>query len=129
LLFAASLCVAAQDQRDSAANRVKIIALENARNQAEEAKDARALDLPRDNSLVYTDYHGTLKAKADFLASVKAAGHRPEQQVTESMNAHFYRTPRGRDRSLPCKRGVDQGKPYPRRGRFTVRGFIRMGRG
>lgn len=43
LLFAASLSVAAQDQRDSAANRSKIIAFENARNQAEERKDARAL--------------------------------------------------------------------------------------
>ena len=43
-----------------------------------------------DNSLVYTDYHGVLKTKADFLASGKAAGHRREQQVTESMKAHVY---------------------------------------
>ena len=44
-----------------------------------------------DNSLVYTDYDGVLKTKADFLASGKAVGHRPEQQVTESMKAHVYR--------------------------------------
>ena len=71
LLFAASWFVAAQDQRDSAANRSKIIAFENAWNQAEERKDAKALDALMDNSLVYTDYDGTLNTKADFLASVK----------------------------------------------------------
>ena len=90
LLFAASLFVAAQHQRDSAANRSKMIAFENAWNQAEERKDAKGLDALLDNSLVYTDYDGTLKTKADFLASVKAAGHRPEQQVTESMDARVY---------------------------------------
>jgi hypothetical protein len=103
LLFAASLFVAAQEQRDSAANRSKIIAFEDAWNQAEERKDAKALDALMDNSLVYTD--GILKTKADFLASVKAARHRPEQQVTESMNAHVLRRGRGRDGSLPRKRG------------------------
>ena len=71
--------VAAQDQGDSAANRSKIIAFENAWNQAEESNDAGALEALMDDSLVYTDYEGTLKTKADFLASVKAAGHRPEQ--------------------------------------------------
>jgi hypothetical protein len=57
------LFVAAQDQRDSAANRSKIIAFENAWSQAEERNDARALDALMDNSLVYTDYEGTLKTK------------------------------------------------------------------
>jgi ketosteroid isomerase-like protein len=101
-----------------AANRSKIMAFENARNQAEEGKDAKALDGPRDNSLLYIDYDGTLKAKADFLASVKAAGHRPEQKVTESMNAHVYgNTAVG---TGVCRvKGVDQGKLYQRRGRFT----------
>ena len=82
--------VVAQDQRDSAANRSKIIAFENAWNQTEERKDARALDALMDNSLVYTDYDGTLKTKTDFLAGVKAAAHRPELQVAESMNAQVY---------------------------------------
>jgi len=71
-----------------------------------------------DNSLVYTDYHGVLKTKADFLASGKAAGHRPEHQVTESMNEHVYG-----DAAVVtgvCRvKGVDQGKPCQRRDRFT----------
>jgi len=118
LLFAASLFVAAQDQPDSAANRSKIIAFENAWNQAEERKDAKALVGLMDNSLVYTDDDGVLKTKADFLASGKAAGHRPEQQVTESMKAHVYGDAAVVTGVYRVKR-VDQGKPYQRRGRFT----------
>jgi hypothetical protein len=90
LTFRSFLVGSCSGSKGFGANRAKIIAFENARNQAEEGKDARALDVLRDESLVYTDCDGTLKAKADFLASVKAAGHRPEQQVTESMNAHVY---------------------------------------
>ncbi len=62
------------------------------------------------------------------MASVKAAGHRPEPQVTESMNAHVcgdtavgtgvYRVS-----------GVDQGKSYQRRADSLIRAFIRTGRG
>ncbi len=118
LLFAASLFVVAQDQRDSAANRSKIIAFENAWNQTEERKDARALDALMDNSLVHTDYDGTLKTKADFLAGVKAAAHRPELQVTESMNAQVYGKAAVVTGVYRVK-GVDQGQPYQRRGRFT----------
>jgi len=118
LLFTASLLVAAQDQADSAANRSRIIAFENAWNQAEERKDSKALDALLDNSLVYTDYDGTLKTKSNFLASVKAPGHSPEQQVTESMDAHVYGESAVVTGVYRVK-GMDKGKPYQRRGRFT----------
>ena len=54
-----------------------------------ERKDAKAPDAILENSLVYTDYDGTMMTKADFLASVKGPARRPEQQVTESMNHMF----------------------------------------
>jgi hypothetical protein len=69
---------------------VQVIALENAWNQAEERKDTKALDEILDDTLRYTDYDGTTKTKAEFLASVKAPARHPEQQVTESMNARVY---------------------------------------
>jgi hypothetical protein len=71
-----------------------------------------------DNSLLYTDYDGVLKTKADFLATGKAAGHRPEQQVTESIKAHVYGDAAVVTGVYRVKR-VEQGKPYQRRGRFT----------
>jgi hypothetical protein len=93
LLFAASWFVAAQEQGDSAANRSKSIAFENAWNQAEERKDAKALDALMDNSLA-------------------------EQQVTESMKAHVYGDAAVVTGVYRVKR-MDQGKPCQRRGRFT----------
>jgi Domain of unknown function (DUF4440) len=65
-----------------------------------------------DNSLVYTDYEGTLKTKADFLAGMKAAGHRPEQQVTESMDAHVYGDT-AVVTGVYCVERVDQGQAIP----------------
>ena len=43
-LFIASALVPAQDTRDESTQRARILALENAWNQAEQRKDARALD-------------------------------------------------------------------------------------
>jgi hypothetical protein len=122
MLLAGSLFNSAQDlaasRASQSASRSKIIALENAWNQAEERKDPKALDLLLDNSLVYTDYDGTLKTKADFLASVKAIGLHPEQQITESMTAQVYGNSAVVTGIYRIK-GLENGKPYVRRGRFT----------
>ena len=120
LLLATSLFAAAQDEKDpaSAARRSRVMALEGAWGIAEQSKDAKALDTLLDDSLVYTDYDGTLKTKSDFLAAVKAPMHNPEQQVVESMSARVYG-----DTAIIIGiyrvKGVDKGKPYLRRGRFT----------
>jgi ketosteroid isomerase-like protein len=120
LSFAASLLVVAQDQTDavSAARRSKVMAFESAWGEAEKNKDAKALDALLDDSLAYTDYDGTLKTKGDFLAAVKAKGHNPEQQVVESTSARVYG-----DTAVVVGiyrvKGIDQGKHYLRRGRFT----------
>jgi hypothetical protein len=53
----------------------KLLPLKTRGNQAETRQDARALDARMDNSLVYTEYDGTLKP-------------RRERQVTASMKAH-----------------------------------------
>src|SRR5260370_31791141 len=86
-----------------------------------------------DNSLVCTDYDGTLKTKADFLASVKAAGHRPEPQVTASRNAHLYgdtamATPRSWRGSTASKRGARASRRSARAASL-LRGFIKKKHG
>jgi ketosteroid isomerase-like protein len=120
LLLATSLSAAAQDATDpaSAARRSRVMALESAWGMAEKNKDAKALDALLDDSLTYTDYDGTLKTKSDFLAGVKAPGHSPEQEVVESTSAQVYG-----DTAVVIGvyrvKGIDKGKPYLRRGRFT----------
>jgi ketosteroid isomerase-like protein len=118
LLFAAAVRVVAQDKSGADAERTRILALENAWNQAEEHKDTKALDALLASTLVYVDYDGTLMDKAQFMASVKAPALHPEQIVNESMTANVY----GDSvvvTGVYREKGVKQGKPYLRHGRFT----------
>jgi hypothetical protein len=49
----------------------KLIALENAWNQAQLHHDAKALDSLVSDAFVYTDYDGTVMNKAQFLADLQ----------------------------------------------------------
>ena len=70
------------------------------------------------STLVYIDYDGSLMDKAKFMASVKAPSLHPEQIVNKSMTAYMYG-----DSAVVTgiyrEKGVRNGKPYSRRGRFT----------
>jgi hypothetical protein len=118
LLLVASAPAVSQDETDLAARRSRVMAFESAWGRAEKTKDIKALDALLDNSLTYIDYDGTLKSKSDFLAGVKAAGHTPEEETAESMSAQIYG-----DTAVVIGvyrvKGIDRGKPYLRRGRFT----------
>lgn len=109
---------AAQTPAPPDAEQTRILALENAWNQAEEHKDVKALDSLLDPTLVYIDYDGSLMDKAQFIASVKAPALHPEQIINESMTAHVYG-----DNAVVTgvyrEKGLSNGKPYLRRGRFT----------
>jgi ketosteroid isomerase-like protein len=100
------------------AEQTKILALENAWNQAEEHKDIKALDSLLDSTLVYVDYDGSMMDKAQFIDSIKAPSLHPEQIVNESMTAHVYGDS-AVVTGLYREKGEKNGKPYLRRGRFT----------
>jgi hypothetical protein len=118
LAMAIATPVWAQDSPDQRAVRDKILALENAWNQAEEHKDAKALDGLLASTLVYIDYDGTRMNKAEFMASVKRPSLHPEQIVNDLMTTQIY----GDTvivTGLYREKGALEGKPYLRRGRFT----------
>ena len=101
---------------DDAGVRSKILALEHAWNQAEALKDLKTLDGLFDNALVYVDFDGALRTKAEFLSRVKSA--HIQQGVTESMTAQVFGntaivTGIYRDRE------IKDGNPILRRGRFV----------
>jgi ketosteroid isomerase-like protein len=100
------------------AEQTKILALENAWNQAEEHKDIKALDSLLDSTLVYIDYDGSMMDKAQFIESIKAPSLHPEQLVNESMTARVYGDTAAVT-GVYRERGEKNGKPYSRRGRFT----------
>lgn len=118
LLLVVLMRPTASPQEQPDAEQTRILALENAWNQAEEHKDIKALDSLLDSTLVYIDYDGSLMDKAQFIASVKAPALHPEQIVNESMTAHVY----GNSAVVTGvyhEKGERSGKPYLRRGRFT----------
>ena len=118
LLFATCMLVVAREAPDTQGQRTRILALENAWNLAEEHKDTEALDGLLAATLAYTDYDGTFMNKAQFMASVKAPSLHPEQIVNESMTAQVY----GDSEVVTGvyrEKGVNHGKTYLRRGRFT----------
>lgn len=110
--------LAPQATQTTDADQTRILALENAWNQAEEHKDIKALDSLLDASLVYVDYDGSIMDKAQFMASIKAPSLHPEQIVNESMTAHIYG-----DSAVVTgvyrEKGEKSRKPYLRHGRFT----------
>ncbi len=118
IAIAALSGVAAAQDSNAEADRSRILALENAWNQAEEHKDSAALDGLLSDSLVYVDYDGSLMGKAEFMAAVKAPSLHPDQIVNESMTAHLYRGS-AVVTGVYREKGVSKGKPYLRHGRFT----------
>jgi hypothetical protein len=118
LLAVFLLLWAPQGAAQADVEQTKILALENAWNQAEEHKDVKALEGLLDSTLVYIDYDGSMMNKTQFISSVKEPQLHPEQIVNETMTAHVYG-----DSAVVTgiyhEKGVRNGKPYLHRGRFT----------
>jgi len=117
ILFSLVIVLHSQPQTMSS-DEGRILALETAWNHAEQSKDVAALDQLLSPELVYIDYDGSISTKQEFLASVKSEGLTPEQIVNEQQTAHVFG-----DCAVVTgiyrERGVNKGKPYSRRGRFT----------
>ena len=99
----------------------RIIALESAWDQAEQNKDATALANLLADNLVYVDYDGSLNNKQQFLASIKSARVSSEQINNEGVTVRLYNNNNNVAVSTGIYRdkGVENGKPFQRRGRFT----------
>jgi len=117
ILFSLVIVLHSQPQTMSS-DEGRILALETAWNHAEQSKDVATLDQLLSPELVYIDYDGSISTKQEFLASVKSEGLTPEQIVNEQQTAHVFG-----DCAVVTgiyrERGVNKGKPYSRRGRFT----------
>jgi ketosteroid isomerase-like protein len=117
-LFFLVLTLHSNPQNSTRDEEGRVLALETAWNRAEQTKDAAALDQLLSPQLVYVDYDGSITTKAEFLATVKSEGLAPEQITNEQQTAHVFG-----DCAVVTgiyrEKGVNKGKPYNRRGRFT----------
>jgi ketosteroid isomerase-like protein len=118
VMVAKSIFVVGQEKPRLTDDEGRILALETAWNHAEQNKDVAALDQLLSNTLVYTDYDGSLQNKAEYLATAKSDTLHPEQITNEEMTSHIYG-----DAAVVTgiyrEKGISKGKPYSRRGRFT----------
>jgi ketosteroid isomerase-like protein len=117
LVYWATLAAGAQNSPDVGGGTT-ILALEHAWDQAQERGDVKALAAIFDNSLIYIDYDGKLLTKAEYLARVKANNTHIQQIVAEEMSVQMFGNTAIVVGSYRVK-GVENGKPYLRRGRFT----------
>ncbi len=114
----ASMILAGYAQSSLDSEKARVVSLENAWNEAEKHKDSKAIDGLLAPTFSYTDSEGTFMNKEQYLASITAAGYRPDQIVNDSMEVHPYEhavVVTGAYR----EKGVEKGKAYSRRGRFT----------
>ena len=103
--------ISAQDS-----SKARVLALENAWNEAESHRDVNALAVLIAPSFSYTDVDGTLMDKTRFLASIHKST--ATQIVNEGMKAESYGNAMIVTGSYR-EQGSEKRKTYTRRGRFT----------
>ena len=96
----------------------RLLALESAWNHAEQSKDARAMEQLLAETFVYVDYDGTLMSKKQYLSSVMKSKVQDEQINNDGMTVRLYGNAAVVTGAYRDK-GVEKGKPFVRRGRFT----------
>ncbi len=103
---------------DAAGEETKLIALENAWNQAQLHHDSKALDSLVGSSFIYTDYDGTVMNKAEFLADIKDPNYHATIVANENVKVHSYKNAAVVYGTYHTK-GTLKGEPFEHFGQFT----------
>jgi ketosteroid isomerase-like protein len=108
-----SSSIAASEEQSS-----KLMALENAWNQAQLRHDSQSLNTLVGDAFVYTDTDGTVMNKAQFLADIADKGYHPTMMANEGMKVFPYNNTAIVIGTYHAK-GISNGKPFEHYGRFT----------
>jgi hypothetical protein len=100
------------------ATESKLIALENAWNQAQLHHDAKALEHLVGDRFIYTDTDGSVMNKTQFLADAKDMDYRATSAANDNVKVDLYDTTAVVSGSYHTK-GTYKGKPFDHHGRFT----------
>jgi ketosteroid isomerase-like protein len=118
LLLAAALLAERHSSDQIDVDRSKLIALENAWNQAQLHHDANAVAQLLPETFVYTDYDGTVMNRAKFLDDVKDTNYRASLMTNDEVQVFPYSNAAIVIGTYHSK-GTYKGKPFDHRGRFT----------
>jgi len=102
----------------SDANENRLIALENAWNQAQLNHDAKALESLVSENFVYTDTDGSVMNKVQFLEDAKDPAFAPTLVANENVKVNLYQNAAVVSGTYHTK-GTYKAKPFDHRGRFT----------
>lgn len=117
-LLLSSLLMARYAVNQNTPEASRLIALENAWNQAQLHHDAKAVSDLVSDAFVYTDYDGTIMNKADFLKDLKDPDYRAtliandEARVISYVNAAIVV-------GTYHSKGTYKRQPFEHYGRFT----------
>ncbi len=103
---------------DARSEKSKIIALENAWNQAQIHRDGEALNQLTADTFVYTDWDGTLLKKAQFIADSKDPSVTTTLVANDDVEVYFYPSVAIVTGAYHAK-GTSKGRPFDNYGRFT----------
>jgi len=99
-------------------DRTKLLALENAWNQAQLHHDADAVGQLLPESYIYTDYDGTVMNKATFLEDLKDPNYKAMSLTNTDMQVIPY-TNAAIVVGAYHSKGTYKGKPFDHTARFT----------
>jgi hypothetical protein len=112
------IAVAQTSNTNPAAERSKLIALENAWNQAQIHHDGPALERLVGDKFVYTDWDGMVMNRAKFIADAKDTATEIKSAANSDVDVYFYpgvAVVTGAYHTV----GSSQGKSFDHHGRFT----------
>ena len=108
----------AQDASKRNGEEGRLLALESAWNHAEQGKDAAALNQLLADSFSYVDYDGSFLNKKQFLDATLHNDVEQEQINNDGMAVRVYGSA-AVVTGVYRDKGIEKGKPFSRRGRFT----------
>jgi ketosteroid isomerase-like protein len=115
LLLAAAV---AQTNSGLTGDQSKLIALENAWNQAQLHHDSKALNSLVGDRFIYTDYDGTVMNKHRFLEDIKDPAFKPTLIANQDVRVDMYGTAAVVSGTYHTK-GTYKGEAFEHYGRFT----------
>jgi hypothetical protein len=129
VIIACALLVsrAGAGSEDIGPEKSKLIALENAWNQAQLHADAKALEGLVSDQYVYTDYDGRLMNKSEFLADIQDPSFKTTLSTNEDVRIFLYEGAAIVTGTYHTK-GIYKHKPVNHWGRFTDTWLFQNGR-
>ena len=118
LILGVALIARSSPSTEVDVDRTKLLALENAWNQAQLHHDADAVGQLLPESYIYTDYDGTVMNKAKFLEDLKDPNYKATSLANTDMQVIPY-TNAAIVVGTYHSKGTYKGKPFDHTGRFT----------